>query len=206
MNVVWSLGYWLVEAVVPISAESAVHYRGIDRQPIIPGPDEDEGLRREGRDTLLQIRDRYWQLEESGVVHADSGVAVELRDEFAAEGIGLEVVLAAIVEIPELEDIPSDLRALFERNLGNRQITPRTGSGLDIVPLGIDVTYPFPAFHSAIRQPVLRVAAPSLMDGLNSAGLFPAGQLDVAREAVELCNQRDTSWRPFCVVAISAIA
>lgn len=200
-----SLGYWLVDAEEAVTGDREARYRGIDRQPRIPGPDEDDRLHSEGRDNVLQIRDRYWQSDDTGDLHAKAGLAIELRDLFAAEGIVVEVVLAEIVEIPELGHIPSDLRALFERNLAHWRTTTSNGSGAEIVPLGIDVTYPFPSFHSAIRQPVLSIAAPDSLRALNKAGLFSFSDLDLARDVVARCNEQETSWRPFCAVAVSSV-
>jgi hypothetical protein len=204
MNTAGSLGYWLVDPGMPLAPGSGVRYRGIDRQPSVPGPDEDERLRSEGRAAFLQIRDRYWEEEDSGALQVDGGLAVELRDQFAAEGVELEVILAEIIETPGFGSIPQDLRVHFERWIGKWQITPRNGP-TNCVVLGIDVTYPFPSFHSAIYQPQLRDAAPILMEELNDAGLFPPDRLEVAREAAKKCNELDTSWRPFCAVMISAV-
>jgi hypothetical protein len=64
------------------------------------------------------------------------------------------------------------------------------------------VTYPFPAFHSAIRQPVLAKLRPDFVDDLNPAGLFD--DEEVACQMARLCNSSDTAWRPFRCVRVGA--
>jgi hypothetical protein len=66
--------------------------------------------------------------------------------------------------------------------------------------VGIDVTFPFPSFHSAIRQPNLSNFAPEAVDELNDFGLFAT--LEAAQDVAHRGNQTDTSWRPFCPVTI----
>jgi hypothetical protein len=196
-----SLGYWLADTDVWLGSDRGREYRGLDRLPYLPGPDQDEDLRaREGR--LLRARNRYWRLDDAGWLRRSAAIALELRDEFAAAGISLEVVRADLADLPDTTGLPGDLEGRFNADL-TRWTVELSHESQQATPLGFDVTYPFPSFHSAIRQPVLERYAPRLLDGLNEAGLFPT--LDRAQAAVHRCNATDTAWRPFCAIAISGV-
>lgn len=198
-----SLGYWLVESDEILGGTGVRPYRGIDRQPHIPGPEDDDRLRSEGQETLVALRNRYWHLDDVGAVRRDPDVALELRNAFLATGITLDVVRADLVELPDLKDVPGDLAAAFDQQLARwstpaelpRDGRPRT--------LGIDVTFPFPSFHSAIRQPVLSNVFPQHVAALNPNGLFSDNHF--ARRMTSLCNRHDTAWRPFCSVRVTQI-
>jgi hypothetical protein len=95
--------------------------------------------------------------------------------------------------------VPVDLQRAFERNWARWSI--EAAPEVDGELLGFDVVFPFPSFHSAIRQPVLSEVEPEFVDDLSEVGLFPA--IELARSAAEVCNRRDTAWRPFCTVAVS---
>lgn len=132
------------------SPQTRTENRGLDRQPGLPGPDEDAALESQGWLTLLELRNRYWDLQDAGKVQRDPGLAVELRDALEDEGVRVGLVLAEVMELPELHDVPSDLAAAFERQLGRWSTDPEPPTEFQTRPLGIDVTYPFPSFHSAI--------------------------------------------------------
>ena len=196
-----SLGYWLADSDVRLGSDRRRGYRGLDRLPYVPGPDEDGGRRpREGG--LLRARSRYWRLDDASWIRRSAAVALELRDEFAAAGVSLEVVRADLAGLPDADALPADLKSHFDANL-TRWTVERPHEAQSATPLGFDVTYPFPSFHSAIRQPVLERHAPRLLDDLNEWGLFPT--LDGAQTAGRICNATETAWRPFCAVAISVL-
>jgi len=197
-----SLGYWLVDAHVGVGVGRRHEYRGLDRLPPMPGPDEDRGLAARGGVGLLRARNHYWRLDDAGWLRRNGEAALELRDEFAAVGISLEVVRADLADLPDTHGLPADLESRFRTNLGRWNVE-RLHTPLPATPLGFDVTYPFPNFHSAIRQPVLENVSPGYVDDLNEFGLFRTA--DAARRPAALCNRKDTAWRPFCCVAISVV-
>ena len=128
---------------------------------------------------------------------------MELQGAFAEEGVKLDVVLAELVGRPDVRDVPADLSARFEENLPRWTTPPSRAPDTRSIPLGIDVAYPFPSFHSAIRQPNLQPVWPGYVSELNDHGLF--GTAELARRAALLCNRTDTSWRPFCCLAIHRV-
>lgn len=198
-----SLGYRLVERNVVLVSDPKRTYRGLDRQPDLPGPAEDAALAPQGRRTLLELRNRYWDLEDARTVQRDPGVAVELCNALKDEGISVEVVLADVLEPPAVHDVHSDLVAAFERQLERWSTDPEPPTGFHSQQLGIDVVYPFPSFHSAIRQPVLDRVAPKLLSELNDASLLTDD--NVARRMAALANRSETAWRPFCMVRITQV-
>lgn len=197
----WSLGYWLVAGDAESTHVGPRSYHGLDRRPLFPGPDDDARLQQEGRTSLVKLRERFWDLEDSALLHRDPNVALGMRDDLAPEGYTLHVVHADVVA-PRLTDIPTDLRDRYERSVDRWSIDvlPTAGS---IKHLGIDVTFPFPTFHSAIRQPVLSRVAPETLARLNNYGLFT--DHGAANRAATAVNRVNTSWRPFCSVEIALV-
>jgi hypothetical protein len=197
-----SLGYWLVERGIMLPSDPKREYRGLDRNPDVPGPDRDADLRAQGRSRLLEIRDRFWELEDTHELHRDPQAALGLRDAFREEGIDLEVVLAEVMPAPGIQDVPHDLRSAYEQHIEQWSVEP---SEVDVPakPIGLDVTFPLPGFHSAILQPVLSEVWPAFVDSLNAFALF--SDMNAASRAAELSNRTDTSWRPFCPVALSLV-
>ena len=196
-----SLGYWLVDVTVWRGMDRDRVYRGLDRQPLMPVPDMDRGYIAVDVGGLLGARNRCWRLEDAGLLRRNAAVALKMRDDFAALGMPLDVVRADLAELPDMRLVPSDLAARFDKGLAAWTVD-RLHESVAVTPLGFDVTYPFPSFHSAIRQPVLDSYAPRLLGELNEHGLYPT--LASARTAVDVCNATDTAW-PFCAVAIFVI-
>jgi hypothetical protein len=197
-----SLGLWIVRRGVAPWRKRESEYRGLDRRPDLPGPDEDTDLRDQGRARLIDLRNEFWDREDSRELHRDPVAALRLSGALNAEGFSVEVVLADLIPASNLNRLPADLRSAYEERLSEWLIEspPVTDTARS---LGIDVTYPFPTFHSAIRQPTLSEIAPELIDELNDSGLF--ADLDVAQQAADRGNRRDTSWRPLCAVEISLV-
>lgn len=202
MSESFSLGLWIVSREAVAWGKPECEYRGLDRRPELPGPDQDDDLRGRGRDRLIGIRDELWNLEDTRELHRSPEAALRLREALEAEGFPVEIVLARVVPPRDLSDLPQDLRSAYEDRRRRWAIgTPATGVGTQ--PLGMDVTYPFPTFHSAIRQPTLGAVAPELVGELNEFGLLPT--LEVASEVAHRGNRRDTSWRPLCAAEISLV-
>ena len=202
MTDILSLGVWVVALGVEPWGRPGQEYRGLDRRPDLPGPEQDAALRGRGRDRLLETRNELWELEDGGELHRDPAAALRLCGALKAEGFSVEVILAELIPTDDLKGLPPELRSLY-RNLLGRWVVGTPNFRGATRPLGIDVTYPFPTFHSAIRQPTLSNTAPELIDELNGFGLF--SDLDVAQHVADRGNRRDTSWRPICPVKISSI-
>lgn len=195
-----ALGCWVVSRRVSRSASGSDQYRGLDRTPPLPGPDEDSRLSGEGRNGLLEVRDRYWRLEDEGRLHSDFRAAVAVRDVLNREGVSVELIQAEIVSIPDLSTLPLELKERFEKGLARWCVKSRPHDAVEREPLGIDVTYPFPSFHSAIRQPMTGVGREDWESKLNRYGLFASAA--EAETIAAICNSRETNWRPFCPVEI----
>jgi hypothetical protein len=124
MNSAWfSLGYWLADPHVAIAADGQRGYGGLDRRLNLPGPGEDARLESQGRGALVTLRDRYWDLEDAGAFRRDATLAIDLPTAFHEEGIAVDLVLAELVELPAVRDVPDDLAAMFERQLARWSTT-----------------------------------------------------------------------------------
>jgi len=199
------LGFFLERTEVMFPFLPGTFYRGVDRLPFEPTPEEDEQLRNSGKKRLLSLWQRYADLYFTGELHASLQLAGGLRSEFADEGVDFEVVYAEVVLIPPLdteglrfemsEEILPRLRKLHE------QVTSRpVGSRM----LGFDLSYPLPGFHSALFQPGLRDLPEAPHLDVNSAGLLS----DIAQveELLPLANAMTSSWRPFCGIGVYLVA
>jgi hypothetical protein len=196
------MGIWIVGLGATAWGRPELEYRGLDRLPDLPGPDQDADLRKRGRGRLLEIRNEFWDLEDTRDLHRDPEAALRLSGALNVEGFSVEVILAELIPGNDLSGVPADLRSSYEEHLGQWVIETPIDTGTTR-PLGIDVTYPLPTFHSAIRQPTLSNIEPELIDELNDFGLFSA--VGVAQHLADRGNRRDTSWRPLCAVKISLV-
>lgn len=203
------LGYWILKTGIVLPANGSVEYGGLDRMTQIglPGPHEDRELLESGRADFHAARNDYWEAEESHQLNKERLVAISLCDRFRKEGLEVEVVFAEVLSVPQLpcedDELNDHMRKalLFRRSVHDFLVAPDYAAHLE--PIGIDVVYPNPSFHSAVYQPVLSSILPGFERELNEHGLYPS--LESAHLAVSIANDQETSWRPFCPVKISRV-
>jgi hypothetical protein len=198
------LGFLLERTDVSFPYRPGIFYRGVDRLPFDPSPEEEEELNRSGRVRLVSLWHRYGDALFTGDLHRDQQAAVALRGEFEAEGLEFEAIYAAVVSVPQR----SACIAVEEGSRGAWERLQRHQEGVPPCPdralfLGYDVSYPLPSFHSVLLQPGLREQPDAPLLDINSAGLLT----DVAQlEAVlEIANALDSPWRPFCGIAVYSV-
>lgn len=202
------LGYFLLRRGVRLSSWPDVPYRGIDRLPFVPSPEEEQILQATGHSDLVQLWVSYWDALESGELRARLPVARRFQQAFLRQGYRFELVYAQILEIPShLERYPHGELWLRDMELAaghlvrvHEQIT-HAARNLDV--LGIDISHPTITFHSAIFQPGLHRRVPDLPRYLNERGLFP--DIVAARPFVSEANAMDYGAFPFCSIKISQV-
>ena len=200
------LGFFLERVAVTCFKWPSVPYRGIDRIPYLPTPEEKDELRSSGRGALADLWDRYWDAVDSRELNTNLPLAQDLQREFRNEGIELEIVYAEIVMIPDnLHEYPGgmDWAELLTQSLKNiRPVHERlTGRPENLHFLGFDVAQLFETFLSAIFQPGLHETQPRLPDHLNRAGLFD--DIDTASKFLRAANEMGYGPLPYCVLGIS---
>ncbi len=199
------LGFFLERSSVTCSRWPEVAYRGIDRLPYLPIPEEQERLLSSGRSELAQLWDIYWEASIDGKINVDGRLATELQRRFLAWGITLEVIYGEIVVIPSnLDKYPHGAlwsenlnSALVHRHDSHDSLGSRPGN-IDF--LGFDISHPVPTFHSAISQPGLNDNCPNLPEHLNKNGLFDT--LEEALPFLSEANSLDYGLLPFCILGV----
>lgn len=199
------LGFFLERVGVTCFKWPSVPYRGIDRIPYLPTPEEEDELRSSGRGALADLWDRYSDARFSGKLNSNLSLAQGLLRDFLDEEIELEMVYAEIVMIPDdLHEYPRgmDWAELLTQSLQNiRPVHERlTGRPENLHFLGFDVAQLFESFLSAIFQPGLHETQPRLPDHLNRAGLFD--DIDTASKFLRAANEMGYGPLPYCVLGI----
>ena len=199
------LGFFLERTGVACFKWPSAPYRGIDRPPNLPTPEEEDELRSSGRSALADLWDRYWDATDSRQLNTNLPLAQDLQREFRIEGIELEVVYSEIVMIPDnLDDYPhgnlwlEQLDFVLQHWRHVHNLSAARPENLDF--LGFDLSHPVPSFHSAIFQPGLHKTHPRLPDHLNQVGLFE--DVDTALRFLRAANEMDYGGLPFCVLGI----
>ena len=183
----------------------SVLYRGVDREPFPPTPEEEDAMRSAGNASLVDLWERYTDLEYSQEFQRNLPVAIRTRIDFLRQGIDVELVYC------QIEYIPSDLDAYPHGDEWSRSLTMSLdfrrsnhhlieGPPIDSEFLGFDVAHPVPSFHSAIFQPGLHRTAPHLRHHLNADGLF--SDLKTVKDFVLLANEMDYGIQPFCALGV----
>ncbi len=199
------IGFLLERSDVTCPWCPSASYRGIDRLPYIPIPEEETELRSARRNSLLDVWERYWEAKDSGKLNILPQLALDLQQGFRSEGINFEAIYAEIAELPDKLDQhpagelwPKNLTSSLTnmRHIYGRVVKPRD----DTVLLGYDLAHPVPSFHSAIYQPGLHRQCADLQSYLNRHGLFE--EVEVARQFNSIANQMSYGLLPFCIVAI----
>lgn len=198
------LGFVLGRTSVPFPYRPEIIYRGVDRLPFVPTPEEEEELTRSGRTRLVSLWHRYGDTLFTGELHRDGQLAVTLQREFAAEGAEFELIYAEVVDVPSPPDpMPCDEgpRGAWDRLRRHHEAAAsRPGRALLI---GYDVSYPLPSFHSVLLQPGLREEPDAPPFSVNDAGLL--AHIDHLRAILQAANAMDSSWRPFCGIAVYSV-
>lgn len=205
------LGYWLEGTGVRLFRRPTVEYRGLDRLIAIPipGPQDYGELVAQGRSSLVDTTEAYQKAREDFRLNTDRDTAFELRDRLSQEGMCLEVIFAEVLSVPKLPGRDSDLEQISEQQFRYWERVHNHFDGIDfrsgLTPMGIDVTYPHPSFHSAIFHGNLDDSMPGYESHLNEFGLFPDDEsiADIVRDLNVLS---DYSLRPFCPVLISSVS
>jgi hypothetical protein len=198
------LGFFLERTSVTCFAWPDMAYRGIDRLPFLPTPEEQEQMMSSGSSDLAKLWDRYWEASIDGLINVDGKLAREYQQQFLKGGITLEVIYGEIVEIPNVDKYPHS--ALWSENLESAllhryDIHQRIGSRPDNIEfLGFDISHPVPTFHSAILQPGLNSKCLHLPHQLNSNGLF--NTFEDAVPVLDDANSLDYGLLPFCILGI----
>lgn len=178
-----------------------VFYRGVDRLPFIPTPEDEEELRASGKTKLLSLWQRYAEVTFTGELYASQSLATGLKTAFAEQGVGLEVIYAEVVKVPssvtkELEpDVCERLRSRL-RSLHTQVIAPHSGARM----LGYDLSYPLPDFHSVLYQPGFQGEPETPRLDINTYGLF--NNIEQLEQILPLANSISSSWRPFCGIGV----
>lgn len=202
------LGFYLQRVGISCFNWPTVAYRGIDRMPHIPTPEQEPDLYftpKAGRSRMADLWARYLDAIEQGRLNTDLKLTCRLRAEFLANGVDLEIVYSEVVTIPQdlegfphgklwLEGLASILPTLEQTH---RQIAKRPNN---MNFLGYDIAQLFENFHSAIFQPGLHEYCPHLPDHLNPVGLFD--DLDTASKFVQTANEMDYGPQPFCILGV----
>jgi len=199
------LGFYLARTGVQTASSPRVPYRGIDRLPYIPTPKEEEELRLAGRRRLADLWVEYADAEYDKTFVFDSQLALDYQRKFFDEGIRFEVIYGEIVFVPEnLEQYALGDRWMSGLNEALRrwhQTLPQSWRNpTDLAFLGVDISHPFPTFHSAIYQPGLHESRPDLIPELNRSGLF--GDIGAALPFLECGNRMGYGALPFCLVEV----
>jgi len=197
------LGFFLQLIGVAFPFRPGIFYRGVDRLPFPPTPEEEEELSSSGRARLLSLWEEYGDLSFTGELHGDEQLARRLRTAFADEGIDLEMVYAEVALVgtrqaeehfAEIEPVITRLRKLHER-------VESLPAGIQ--ELGYDVSYPLPRFHSVLFQPGLPEDPQTPDLDLNSAGLLST--VRQVEDILPIANSMDSSWRPFCGILVCLV-
>ncbi len=194
------LGFFLERTAVMFPFLPGTFYRGIDRLPFLPTPEEEEELKGSRKARLLSLWERYSDLTFTGELHASQKTSKSLCSSFGDEGIDLEVVYAEVALMPSSSDEAANggasqllrsLRALHEH------VTSRpVGSQM----LGYDISYPAPDFHSFLFQPGLREEPEAPQYDINGFGLLST--VEQVEQILPVVNAMPSSWTPFCGIGI----
>jgi hypothetical protein len=201
------LGFYLLRGNEHPYGWPDVIYRGIDRLPLFPTPEEEKRLMEEERHELLKLWDELSDIEYDPINAFNRSGLVSLRAAFKKEGIVLELVFGEIVATPP--DLTRYKRGVlwgkeFDESLARwRQLMPtQISKDNRLTFLGYDVSHPFPTFHSAINQPMFTDERDSIRLLINRNGL--AGTVETASALMDKANELEYGPLPFCVIAVSA--
>ena len=203
VNLPLRLGFVLARTDVPLPGRPWIRYRGVDRMPFVPTPEEEDELARAGHARLVALWHQYWDVLFTAELYRDTSIATDLRDQFAQFGVALEVIYAEVGVVQELEGGFSDasFREAWDRlrRHGDRAGLRPADAGL----LGYDVSYPLPGFHSVLVQPGLLEQPNSPDLDVNDMGLLD----DVAqvKRILPVANAMTSSWRPFCGIRVYSV-
>jgi hypothetical protein len=198
------LGFVLERTGVPFPYRPEICYRGVDRLPFDPTPEEEEELQRSGKSRLVSLYHRYGDTLFTGELHRDQHLAMTLQREFAEEGSEFEVIYAAVVSAPSHPDsmvANEGSLATWNRLRHHHEAAPRCPTRALL--LGYDVSYPLPSFHSVLLQPGLRDQPDGPLLNVNGAGLL--ANAEELEEIMTAANAMHSSWRPFCGIAVYSI-
>lgn len=199
------LGFFLESHGVTCFNWPTIPYRGIDRLPHIPSPEEDDGLRSAGRGGLVDLWERYWNASDGEELRLNLSLAQELQQMFLGQRVELDIVYSEIAFIPgDLEAYPrgslwlDNLTFVLSQIQGVHNRLLKRPDNLQL--LGFDISLPVPSFHSAIYQPGLHRRHARLPDYLNRFGLF--ADLNTALRFLSMANEMDYGALPFCILGI----
>jgi hypothetical protein len=171
--------------------------------PFVPTPEEEEELSRAGHANLVMLWHRYWDVLYTADLHRDVSLATDLRDAFAHLGVALEVIYAEVGIVRGQEKVSADEAV---RNVWERLRHHHDRAGLrpaNAIPLGYDVSYPLPGFHSLLVQPGLLEHPESPDVDVNSMGLLD--DVDQVKQILPIANATTSSWRPFCGIRVYSV-
>lgn len=202
------LGFLLRRRGVHPYETSRTEYRGVDREPEYPPPDELEKWRHSGEEQIAVLWDDFGAAVYEQRLDASLSLALRFRSRFDRLGIELDLIFAAI------EYMPSDYSQYRHASLWKASLSKCLDARLDThfatanvsMPerfLGFDVSHPVPSFHSAIVQPGLSAVDRRLGKRLNANGLFE--EAETAVEMMEKANTMDYGLLPFCVLSVRAV-
>jgi hypothetical protein len=199
------LGFFLERTDVMFPFLPWTSYRGVDRLPFIPTPEEEDELKGSKKARLLFLWQRYSDLTYTGELHASQDAPRSLRGAFADEGIDFEVVYAEVAQMPPFEPEGAGQETsgpLLRRLRALHQQVASRPVGVQL--LGYDVSHPLPSFHSFLFQPGLREEpeAPDL--DINSAGLLDT--IQQVEQILPVANSMASSLRPFCGIGVYFVA
>jgi len=174
-------------------------YRGVDRRLPFPDPLEID-------DNESKLWDEYLEAEDKGELGRDRLKAERLQESFQALGVASEVLYGDIIDNPfgmvtQFDD--SDLQrhdkfAWFVSHYADIGPAPS-----DFVSLGLDVSEPFPSFHSPIIQPGPGFVHDAVFAShLNEFGLIMDDDEQYALDVMNAANDTGYRYSMFCVIRI----
>lgn len=191
------IGFVLAQRGITLPWIEGRQYRGIDRGLPVPDPLKVDVNER-------KVWNEYLDAQDNGELGRDRLKAERLGGDFEMLGIASEVIYGDIIEHPF--DVVGPSGEDDEQRKRQFAWFVRRSSGImpappDFVSIGLDVSEPFPSFHSPIIQP-----GPGLAhDAAFTLHLNGFGLIEDVKYATELMNAANlTGYRfsMFCVIRI----
>ena len=201
------LGYMLARVGVELDWRPGTCYRGIDREPFVPESYVmDLVYKRETAE--FQTLHPYFEAWEDGTLRRELAVADERQRRLQAFGVRTEVIYVEALAVKRHWPPTSD-RALAINRVNAVRYIDRCAEGVGVVeakfvPIGFDVSWPTPSFHSAIYQPGPGGDKDRFSGSVNGAGLI--SRQDAAVELMERANSSGYGLGNFAVIRVFATA